>query len=396
MDDLEKNLPHIIGLIILVFALIFLLTNFGYLRPCDLPGFEKIYYGIKGYPQIAIVSGDDGTGNPEALRNAIIERTNLFPIELQSSDLITGGVLDNYQLVIVEHAKTMDSRALSSFRDYVQKGGKLVWIGDAGTKLTNNDYLCDKISFSYLPAVNQEVPQTNENGTIRDEEGNPITTTELICGQWTTPYTPDDPTQLEAGLCDHDFSGLVNKFIQENESYYEQATTGNVYLCPDEDITTEPYQVNGGERILNCIQIIQENTGKAINEITEADVTEYCSYGINYWNRGASESETGKITNPFNFGATVLGADYVGSVKGEQTNLFLNPLTDHLLIRGYSTGVDVTQWFGVTNFTIVDTTGYEFRTSTIMNLRKGTGGNQVTYPAIIFLIFLYLKLIISK
>jgi len=353
------------------------------MRPCDLPGFEKVYYGVKGYPHIAIVSGSDGIGNPEELRNVIVERTHVFPMELSVTDLLTGGVLDNYDLVIVEHAKTMDSRALASFKDYVQKGGKLVWIGDAGTKLADSDYLCKKVSFSYLPAYYDYVPVSNSQGGSKlDENGSPVLQRQLVCGQWTQPYSPDDPTELEAGLCAHDFSGLVMKFIDVNETYYKQATTGQVQLCEDKSITDDPYQVKNAESILKCISVIHENTGKAISEIKADDVNTYCNYGVNYWNRGASESSTGKVTRPFNFASIVLGADYVGQIKVGETNLFLAPVLNHPLIEGYESSVNVANWFGVGNFTIVDTTGYEFRTKVIMNLKLGSSFNGVSYPAI--------------
>ncbi len=380
---LSKNLPQIFGLIVLVVALLFLLVNFGYMRACDLPGFEKVYYGIRGYPRIAIVSGVDGTGNPEELRSAIIDRAHQFPMELSVSDLLTGGVLDNYDLVIVEHAKTMDSRALASFRDYVKKGGKLVWIGDAGSRLSDTDYLCKEVSFSFLPAYEQMMPKYDENGsTVVDENGQAVLVKKKVCGQWTDPYTPDSPSELNAGLCAHDFPGLVMKFIEENESYYKQATSGSVTLCNDESITRNPYQVKNAEDILNCIAKVESNTGKSISEITSEDVHLYCDSGVNYWDRGASKSSTNKITRPINFGSTVLGADYVGQLNEEQgSNLFLTPVANHLLIRGYESSVSA-DWFGVGNFTIVDTTGYEFRTKVIMNLKLGDNFNGVSYPAI--------------
>ena len=381
---LSKSLPQLLGLIVLVFALLFVLVNFGYLRPCTVPGFEKAYYGIKGYPRIAIVSGSDGMGNPEALRNEIIDRTHQFPVELSVSDLLTGGILNNYDLVIVDHAKTMDSRALASFRDYVQRGGKLVWIGDAGTKLADTDYLCKKVSFTYLPSYYEEVPVLNGNGVSKtNSSGAPEMKKQLVCGNWMPPYTPNDPTELNAGLCAHDFTSLVMKFIRANETYWKQATTGQVTLCNDTSITENPYQVKNAEVFTKCIKVIEEKTGKSIDKITSKDVMSNCSYGVNYWDRGASESSTGKIMPPFNFGSVVLGADYVGQLKKDKgVNLFLSPIINHPLISGYETSASLTKWFGVGNFSVVDTTGYEYRTKVIMNLKLGNAFKGKAYPAI--------------
>ena len=59
---------------------------------------------------------------------------------------------------IVDAAKEMDTSTLKAFRDYVQKGGRLVWISDAGTGLGENDYICEQVEFAYLPAADYTVP----------------------------------------------------------------------------------------------------------------------------------------------------------------------------------------------------------------------------------------------
>lgn len=371
MATLIKNLPHIIALVVLIFILLFLLANFGYIRACDVPGFKDIYYSVKGYPQTAMISGDwdlrlpdsqAGMGNPELLRNTIIQRTHIFPAKINLEDLKTGGILDRYQLVIVERAKQIDTSTLQSFRDYVQKGGQLVWIGDAGTGLGSNDYVCEQVSFAYLPAAN--VTGQNNQTTIQ------------CSSQWVT-QTPNDPENVEGGLCGKTVADVVLSFVRQNKTIYDQATQGQIFLCPLTDITTKPYQIRGADRIQKCISDVTHQ-GFILDR---SNITNICSTGLDYWDRGNTLTDTGKLVQKFDFGSVILGLDYVGQapVTG-RVNLFLQPVDPtHILIRGYSTRTDILQWFGEAPFSIVDTTGYEFRTSSIMNIKLD---NDV-YPAIV-------------
>ncbi len=66
--------------------------------------------------------------------------------------------------------------------------------------------------------------------------------------------------------------------------------------------------------------------------------------------------------------------------KQGSASLFLRPVDpSHELIKGYSTKTDVSQYLGEANFSIVDATGYEYRTKVIMNLQIG----EKTYPAVV-------------
>ncbi len=369
MELETKNIANLTGLVILVFILLFLLANFGYISPCSIPGFSGVYYGIKGYPRIAIVSGSDGMGDAEKLRNILIQRKNVFPVTLDVEDLKTGGVLDNYQMVIVDHAKTIDTAALYAFRDYVQKGGRLVWIGDAGTGLGENDYYCEKVEFAYLPAT----IYTNDDGSFTQ------------CAPDWIVYSPNVPERLESGLCGKDFADVVVTFVRENKSIYESAFTGTTFPCPDVD---NAFQVKGADKILSCLSLIGDVSSKSDEEIKQ-EVNEKCTYsasialaqgvviGNNHWRRGAVETDTGKKLPAFDFGATVIGADYVASAKAE---LFLKPVDpDHPLVKGYEVGSDVGKYFGSTNFSIVSTLGYEMRSKAVMNAQIG----GKTYPAMI-------------
>ncbi len=171
--QLKENLPHIIVVAILFFILIFSLVNFGYMRCDDIPGFCSIYYGIKGKPRVAIVHGDGAMGNPERLKNSMPKAVGKFPAWIDIDSVKTKGLLDDYQLVVVEGPKEIPTQSLKVFTDYVQKGGRLVWVGNAGTELSEQDHLCREPSISYLPGAitnisqNKSVEQCGANNPLK-------------------------------------------------------------------------------------------------------------------------------------------------------------------------------------------------------------------------------------
>jgi hypothetical protein len=255
----------------------------------------------------------------------------------------------------------MDTATLQVFRDYVQKGGRLVWIADAGTGLGETDYICEQVEFAYLPAVNY----TDANGSTYTQ-----------CGAEWQYSSPNDPEMLGSGICGKTYYEIVFNYTRLNSSTYDKAFSHGIFPCPDVD---EPYQASGAERIEACLRSLGGE------EVSLETVEEKCSYdeiklGINYWNRGGTLTETAKTTPEFNFGASVLGLDYVADRK--DTMLYLQPVdSTHMLIKGYETGIDVGEYFGASNFSIVDTTGFEYRTKTVMSLRVGNS-RDVSYPAI--------------
>ncbi len=366
-EELKKNAPQAIGLVILVFILLFVAANFGYVRACDIPVFNQAYFSVKGYPKIAIVSNWDmtspdsvaGIGDPETLRNTIIDRTHQFPSQIYMEDVLTGGVLDKYQLVIVERAKKTDTATLQAFRDYVQKGGQLVWVGDAGTTLGTNDYVCQQVDFSYRVATNATL-------------GN---ATQPVCAAWVTE-TPNSPESLGNGICGKTLADVVLAFDQINKSIYSKVTTGPLFLCSSPD-TPQPYHIAGAERLSDCIAQVK-NAGATL---TAASISKYCTQGVNYWNRGTTLTQTDKILPKFNFGSVVIGLDYIGQIGTTGlANLFLQPVDPtHPLIRGYTTRTDVLLFLGASGFSSVDTSGYTYRSSSIMNLKAG----DKVYPAIV-------------
>jgi len=352
-EGLIKNLPPLLGLVVLVLVLLFVLVNFGYIRACDIPGFSGIYYGIKGTPQIAIVSGTDGGGDPEYLQGLVQASTNQYPPLLDLEQVPDAEALNSYDIVIVEHAKTIPTKTLWAFKDFVYRGGKLVWIGDAGTALGEKDYLCEKAEFSFNVGV-QVADPSNLSGTKEQ------------C-QWTTPEAPSDPAEMGAGICGKTFGEIVVKFVEQNESIYTK-TTSALSLCSKGD----KFNTEVSKKVLDCVKKLRDNE----IDITVSNANEQC-LDYNYWQRGPSETVLGDKVDALDFSRLVLGIDFLRHYGA--TDLFMTPTgTGNILTRGFEKS---TNWFEVSNVSLVDTAGYAAaqRTSTLMNMDI----DDKTYPAII-------------
>ena len=131
----ENAFVHLGILIALLVILYGVLVYFNILSCSSIhPAVCDIYYNAVagGKPKILIVSGEDGMGNPEQL--ATILRSSRFSarVEIRGIDIVSLPLLRDYQLVIVERARTMKIEDMKLFADYVNRGGRLVWVGDAG------------------------------------------------------------------------------------------------------------------------------------------------------------------------------------------------------------------------------------------------------------------------
>jgi hypothetical protein len=357
-EGLTKNLPPLLGMVVLVLVLLFVLVNFGYLRACDIPGFSGIYYSIKGQPQIAIVHGQDGTGDYNFLKNTIMTEIHKAPAIIDVSTITDASALSNYQIVIVEHAKTISTQTLWAFQKYVSAGGRLVWIGDAGTALNKNDYVCQKIIFSYKRGYNNTVGPNQ---------------TQEMCLDWydDIPSTLDNSND---GLCGKTFGDVVIQFIAQNQSIYNSISMGPYQLCTSEK---DSYKLSNAAPILDCITNLQEKS----KDITVENVNEFCS-GLNYWNRGPSKTIIGGTVPSLDFSLQVLGIDFVKQY-GANNMFMIQSGGTHPLTKGYETGasVDFVQYFGVSNVSLVDSSRFSAapRTSTVMMMSI----NEENYPAVV-------------
>jgi hypothetical protein len=149
-------------LIGLIFALLFVVTFTGVMKCSQLPlageAWCDVYWGIKtfatGGPKVLIVYGDSGLGNPIASGNGPEDNGSLEYLlaapgglsvhaDKQHVDNVSYGVLKNYDIVIVDRAKQIETKQLRAFIEYATNptGGTLIWTGDAGTQLGPDDHL---------------------------------------------------------------------------------------------------------------------------------------------------------------------------------------------------------------------------------------------------------------
>jgi len=133
---------HVLTLILLIMIILGIMTWAGVTKCSAIPGWCSVYYLFAGEPNILIVYGETGLGDPFLLEKAIENPEYLGKrAEMVQLKNISPGLLKNYKLVIVDRAKKMSTEEISLFIDYVSEGGKLVWIGDSGTEPYDTDLM---------------------------------------------------------------------------------------------------------------------------------------------------------------------------------------------------------------------------------------------------------------
>ncbi|MBR9706818.1 MAG: hypothetical protein GOV15_00080 [Candidatus Diapherotrites archaeon] len=129
---LMQNLPNILIMVGLLIVLLFVLTKFNLVDCDEIPLWCPVYYSVAGSPRVLLVHGSDGLGDAALLREGLSKHSAIFAESLPISSVGSENLKD-FALVIVTEAKTMNTDVLVAFARYVDDGGRLVWIGDAGT-----------------------------------------------------------------------------------------------------------------------------------------------------------------------------------------------------------------------------------------------------------------------
>jgi hypothetical protein len=131
----------VVGFLIFIFlilVLLFVLTKTRIIYPSSIPFWQNIYCNVfvQHHGQIAIIYGSDGIGNVNNL-TIMIQQVNpnlvVEPIDVSS---LSPGLLSNFDLVILDHVKTVSFTAVLDVEDYLNSGGQLLWIGDSFTNQT--------------------------------------------------------------------------------------------------------------------------------------------------------------------------------------------------------------------------------------------------------------------
>ncbi len=143
MDEkLRANVVHLVILAVLLAGLLGVLIFTGLLGCNAVPGGCEIYYRFVkgGQPNILVVYGDSGLGDPDRLVEVLNGR-DLVRAQARSMGIEKLNYVNvrEFDLMIVERAKKICSDKLKLFEFYVNSGGRLVWTGDAGTELCSGE-----------------------------------------------------------------------------------------------------------------------------------------------------------------------------------------------------------------------------------------------------------------
>ncbi len=165
LEQLEKALPQVILLVILVLALLVVLTKFSWVHCSQVPGVDwcSTYctYIENGKSRVAVVSGSDGLGDPDLLNAKLSHLRGFTLVEPVKGQELSAGILKKYDLIIVEHFRTASTRQVDAVRGYLSSGGTVVWVGDAFSNQYVDDYdlllARQKNESYYLSLVDQNV-----------------------------------------------------------------------------------------------------------------------------------------------------------------------------------------------------------------------------------------------
>ena len=143
MEEKQTSIiAHVLTLAALILILLSVLVHFKIIS-CAVftPVACDVYYSViaGGSPKLLIVHGDEGLGDPEFLYQTLRGPHFSARVSIRELEVVSLPLLNEHQLVIVERAKIMDIGELKMFQDFVARGGKLIWIGDAGTQAPESE-----------------------------------------------------------------------------------------------------------------------------------------------------------------------------------------------------------------------------------------------------------------
>lgn len=134
-DDLKRELPHVILLGVLLLVLLVVVTKFKWIHCSQVPGdWCSVYCSISGKSRVALVSGDNGTGDPSYLFGLISNSRQYTLIEPYPAEGLSTSLLRNYELVVFEKMKRITPSQEKAIKEYADTGGSIIWIADAGTE----------------------------------------------------------------------------------------------------------------------------------------------------------------------------------------------------------------------------------------------------------------------
>jgi len=144
LESIERVLPNLIILVVLVLALLVVVTKFGWVHCSQVPGINwcgtYCTYVVQGKSRIGILYGQDGLGDPQALRAQLSRKRGFTLVEPIEAKELSAGILRKYDLLVVEHFKTASTRQVDAISGYLDSGGTMVWSGDSLSNQFIDDY----------------------------------------------------------------------------------------------------------------------------------------------------------------------------------------------------------------------------------------------------------------
>lgn len=149
----KKQIWKIIIVVFMLIILLYLLVWAGTIRCRNVPGMCSLYWGTqtlitgKKQPSILIVynpSDIDGLGNPYLLEKTIKDNKVIgMNVRLENINYLSEEKLKKEAMVIVTKSRNISTPKLEMFMNYVTRGGRLVWMADAGveTETSTDTYL---------------------------------------------------------------------------------------------------------------------------------------------------------------------------------------------------------------------------------------------------------------
>lgn len=143
VEQIERLLPNLILLVILLLALLVVLTKFSWIHCSQVPGFDwcSTYctYIEQGKSRVAVLYGDDGIGDPLLLEYKLRNLRGFTLTEPLHGAELSAGILKKYDLIVIEHFRTASSRQVDAVKGYLDSGGTVIWVGDS----FSNQYVDD-------------------------------------------------------------------------------------------------------------------------------------------------------------------------------------------------------------------------------------------------------------
>ncbi|GEM_PF-1813727 len=144
LEQLEKLIPNLLILVILILALLVVLTKFGWIHCSQVPFFNwcdtYCSYVEQGKSRVGVLYGSDGLGDPVALRSLLGRLRGFTLVEPIEGSELSAGVLKKYDLLVVERFKTASTRQVDAIIGYLDSGGTVVWVADSFSNQYIDEY----------------------------------------------------------------------------------------------------------------------------------------------------------------------------------------------------------------------------------------------------------------